>query len=106
MRWSNGREVEKAAYETLAGTHGKLPVQWHSLIQAQRGAVSLAVLKPCTAAVAKALIEPLGAVHVTLKYRHGDHSVSRDLGNVPRVCRGRGSQREARAAAWEAVCEK
>ena len=64
------------------------------------------MLKPCTAAVAKALIEPLGAVYVTLKYRHGDHSVSRDLGNVPRVCRGRGSQREARAAAWEAGLRK
>ena len=60
-------------------------------------------LKPCTAVVTEVL---LGAVFVSEMWIAGDQSAPRGLSNVPWVRRGRGSQREARAAAWEAVCEK
>ena len=46
------------------------------------------------------------AVFVSEMWIAGDQSAPRGLSNVPWVRRGRGSQREARAAAWEAVCEK
>ena len=60
-------------------------------------------LKPCTAVVTEVL---LGAVFVSEMWIAGDLSATHGLCNVPWVRRGRGSQREARAAAWEAVCEK
>ena len=57
----------------------------------------------CRALVTEVL---LGAVFVSEMWIAGDLSAPRGLSNVPWVRRGRGSQREARAAAWEAVCEK
>ena len=48
----------------------------------------------------------MDAVFVSEMWIAGDLSAPRGLSYVPWVRRGRGSQREARAAAWEAVCEK
>ena len=72
--------------------------KWHG--SSRSAAIAL---KPCTAVVTEVLWT---LRFVSEMWIAGDQSAPRGLSNVPWVRRGRGSQREARAAAWEAVCEK
>ena len=83
------------AFASVSGSRlGLSPHAFASSLTAARGARRNRPVRP----------DPL--VFVSEMWIAGDLSATHGLCNVPCVRRGRGSQREARAAAWKAVCKK